>query len=79
MSYSNEYDQFIEIAYFYTQAANWSKPSSLPNAKGSFLGVAAVDIEAKSLGQYPLSSARGCYAITVDLKGNQFFILYVSQ
>ena len=49
--------------------ANWTKPSSLPHDKGSFLGVAAVDIEAKSLGQYPLSSTRGCYAITVDLKG----------
>ena len=33
------------------------------------MGVAAVDIESKSLGQYPLSNARGCYAITVDLKG----------
>ena len=61
---------------------NWTEtnPSSLQQDRGSFLGVAAVDIEAKSLGQYPLANARGCYSITVDQKGSVLYhpVLYKS-
>ncbi|KAL5256751.1 hypothetical protein ACHWQZ_G011870 [Mnemiopsis leidyi] len=65
---TEEYITTLVLPVVTDKVANWTKSSSLPHNKGSFLGVAAVDIEAKSLGQYPLSSTRGCYAITVDLK-----------
>ena len=66
--YSRYYHSKADI---FLQNAPWPKDmdTSLSPAKGSFLGVAAVDIEAKSLGQYPYSNTRGCYAITVDHKG----------
>ena len=63
---------FLYQSCIISQKANWTKSSTLQQDKGSFLGVAAVDIEAKSLGQYPLSNARGCYSITVDVKGQHF-------
>ena len=75
---TEEYIATLVVPVVTDKAANWTTPSSLPQGKGAFLGVAAVDIEAKSLGLYPLSTARGCYAVTVDLKGSVLYhpVLY---
>ena len=75
---TEEYITTLVVPVVTTKPANWTKPSELKQEKGSFLGVAAVDVEAKSLGQYPLSTARGCYAITVDTKGSVLYhpVLY---
>ena len=78
---TEDYITTLVVPVVTNKPANWTKPSSLQQDKGSFLGVAAVDIEAKSLGQYPLSIARGCYAITVDLKGSVLYhpVLYKTK
>ncbi|KAL5257658.1 hypothetical protein ACHWQZ_G012542 [Mnemiopsis leidyi] len=75
---TEEYITTLVVPVVTTKPANWTRPSSLQQHQGSFLGVAAVDIEAKSLGQYPLSIARGCYTITVDQKGSVLYhpVLY---
>lgn len=75
---TEEYITTIVQPVITDKKANWTKTSSLRQDKGSFLGVAAVDIEAKSLGQYPMSHARGCYAVTVDSKGSVLYhpVLY---